>query len=295
MKRIIKFCFCLFLVFILLIYLRNNYINNDKGLLAFIINSNEYSSAKKNNEIIERIFSILVKKDVLDPNNILSSKRDVFYDAINSDDVFSLEIDDDPIIYLYSTHQTEEYKMLSNDLYNFVPTVMTASYILEDLLEEKGFNVIVEQRSVKEGLNANGWDYSYSYRISKQYLLDAKNNYPTLKYFIDIHRDSVYDKSISTVNIDGKSYAKLMFLLGQNRDNYEENYNIVKLLENDLNANYNGIMRNIYFQKDYTYNQEMYINTFLVEVGTYHNTIDEVYNSMVAFADTLERYIMGGL
>ena len=234
----------------------------------------------------------MVKKDILDPNNILSSKgqENVFF---NDDDFLLLDSNNSPLIYLYSTHQTEEYKMLSNQLYNFTPTVMTTNYILEDLLEKKGFNVIVEEKSIKEGLNANGWDYSYSYRISKQYMLEAKEKYPTLKYFIDIHRDSVPDKSMSTINIGGDNYAKLMFLLGQNRDNYTENYNIVMRLEKDLMTNYDGILRNTYFQKEYTYNQEFDINCFLIEVGTYHNTIDEVYNSMMALANTLEKYIKG--
>ena len=46
--------------------------------------------------------------------------------------------------------------------------------------------------------------YSYSYIISKQFIESAKLNNPTLKYYIDIHRDS-QPASITTIDIEGKS------------------------------------------------------------------------------------------
>lgn len=292
MKRIMKIIFCLFLIYITAFYVKDNLALETDGLLSFIINNNSYSSASKSNQIIKRVFNILAKKNVLDPNSTLdNSILDIKEIPFN----IPSDNNDEAIIYLYSTHQTEEYQTLKNELYNFTPTVMTTSYILEDLLEEKGFKVIVEEKSVKKVLAERKWDYSYSYRISREYMEQAKKDNPSLKYFIDIHRDAVFDKSISTKSINGSNYAKIMFLLGQNRDNYENNLAIVKKLEADLNKNYEGITRNTYFQKSYTYNQDFSDDTFLIEVGTTHNTIDEVYNSMVALADTLERYIGGKL
>ena len=55
--------------------------------------------------------------------------------------------DKDALVYIYNTHQTEEYAMLEN--YNLTPTVHTASYILKDKLKEIGIESIVESKDLK--------------------------------------------------------------------------------------------------------------------------------------------------
>ena len=124
---------------------------------------------------------------------------------------------------------------------------------------------------------------------------DSIIKYPTLTYFIDIHRDGVSSKNIVTAKINEKNYAKLMFLIGTNRKNYKENEKIIKTLEKGLEESYKGITRNTYYQKSYSYNQDFSDNTFLIEVGASQNTIDEVYNSMEALSNILAKYIKGEL
>lgn len=272
MKKFIKFLFLVFIFTICFIYINKKIINN-----LFKID-------KDNKDILYDIFNILVKNEELNPNILLSNNIVL----TNNDD--KIIENKKPLVYLYNTHQTEGYQVLDNALYNFKPTVMTASYILEDLLKREGILCVVEKRSIKDVLNLRGWDYSYSYRISKEYMTDALNNNPSLKVFIDLHRDSVYDKSISTVNINGNNYAKIMFLMGQNRNNYDANLKKVKELESILNDMYPSITRNTYLQPKYSYNEEFNDDTYLIEVGTEHNTIDEVYRSMEALAKALARY-----
>ena len=38
------------------------------------------------------------------------------------------------LVYLYNSHQSEEYKASNNEIYNVKPTVMTTSYILREML-----------------------------------------------------------------------------------------------------------------------------------------------------------------
>ena len=54
---------------------------------------------------------------------------------------------------------------------------------------------------------------------------------------------------------------------------------------------YKGILRNTYFRKEYAYNQDISTKSFIIEVGGQDNTIEEVYNSMVAFSDCLAYYL----
>ena len=113
-------------------------------------------------------------------------------------------------------------------------------------------------------------------------------------YFIDLHRDSV-KRSITTTEIDGVSYAKTMFLLGLENENYMKNKEVMTSLNNYLDSNYKGLSRGIYEKQGYgvngIYNQDFNSNTMLIEVGGVDNTIDEVANSLKIIANCLYNYI----
>ena len=49
-----------------------------------------------------------------------------------------------PIVYLYNTHQLEEYSSDYLEVYNIKPTVLLASLILKDYLSKMGIDCIVE-------------------------------------------------------------------------------------------------------------------------------------------------------
>ena len=85
-----------------------------------------------------------------------------------------------------------------------MPTVQMNNYILEEKFEEKNYSTIVEEKSIKEVLNQHGWNYAGSYQASRVFLEEAKKNYPTLKYFIDVNRDSL-SKDRTTITNENKS------------------------------------------------------------------------------------------
>ena len=113
-----------------------------------------------------------------------------------------------PLIYIYNTHDTEEYLENNNHLST---TVKSASLMLKSNLLVYDIGSIVEERSVYT--NLHGQNYIHSYQVSRTFLEEAilKNN--TLNYFIDIHRDSV-TKEYTQIIINDKEYAKMMFVLG---------------------------------------------------------------------------------
>lgn len=201
---------------------------------------------------------------------------------------------DKPIIYIYSTHSNEEYSYTKNDIYNIIPTVKTASYILEDELKKLGINSIIEEENTIDILNSRGLLYKDSYKISRELLENKKLEYNSLSYFIDVHRDSV-KKSITTTLINDKSYAKVMFVLGLENPNYFENKKVITEINDYLNLNYPGLSRGIYEKKgsgvNGVYNQDFNKNTMLIEIGGIDNTIEEVSNSVKAIANALYNYI----
>ncbi len=211
----------------------------------------------------------------------------------------TLEVDkvlynDTPLIYIYNTHANEEYSYSKNDIYNIVPTVMTASNILENELKKYGIESIVEKNNTTSIVNNRGLPFSSSYKVSRELLEDANNNNPSLKYFIDLHRDSV-ERKVTTIEINGISYAKIMFLLGLENPNYEENKEVMQSLNNYLEENYKGLSRGIYEKKgkgvNGVYNQDYNKFVMLIEVGGVDNTIDEVYNSLKIISECLNNYI----
>jgi stage II sporulation protein P len=126
------------------------------------------------------------------------------------------------------------------------------------------------------------------------YLENAKKKNSSLLYFVDLHRDSV-SKKISTITINGKSYAKTMFLLGLENANYKENEKIIKKLDNWLDINYPGLSRGIYKKSgkgvNGVYNQDFSKNCILIEVGGSENTTEEVANSIEVIAQMLNYYL----
>ncbi|MDD6479839.1 MAG: stage II sporulation protein P [Clostridium sp.] len=200
----------------------------------------------------------------------------------------------DPIVYIYNTHQKEEYTVEKNEPYNITPTVLTTSYMLEEQLLKHGIKSVVEESSVSEALNKNKWKYASSYKVTKTFLEKAKEKYPSLKFYIDVHRDSV-KYSITTKTINDKKYARVMFLIGLENKNYEENLKVTEAINSEVEKKYPGLSRGIYKKKgkevNGVYNQDFSSNCILIEFGGNKNTIDEVYNTVIALGEIISNYI----
>ena len=275
------------LLFTLTFYLSYNLELNDLNKNILNILTKEFN----NNKEVYRIDFMNIYINSLKNNN---------HFIINNKEEITLEVDKvaynttEPVIYIYSTHSNEEYSYLKNNVYNIVPNVKTASYILESELEKLGINSIVEEENTIDLLNSKKLPYSDSYKISRTLLENKKKEYPSLIYFIDLHRDSV-GRNATTVSINGVSYARTMFVLGLENENYLENKKVITEINDYLDLNYKGLSRGIYEKQgsgvNGVYNQDFNINTMLIEVGGVDNTIDEVSNSIKIIANSLYNYI----
>lgn len=194
----------------------------------------------------------------------------------------------EPLIYIYNSHQTEEYTPSNFVEYSVMPTVQMNNYILEEQFKKKNYSVIVEEKNIKQVLNEHGWNYASSYQASRLFLEEAKKNYPSLKYFIDVHRDSL-SKDRTTVTIDQKEYASILFLIGMENPNYSQNLEFTEKINQKINEKYPNLSKGIYKKQgpgvNGVYNQDFSPFSILVEMGGPENTIDEVLNTSLAFAD----------
>ncbi len=190
----------------------------------------------------------------------------------------------EPKIYIYNTHQTEEYKTIEN--YNLTPTVLTASYILKDMLKEYNIESIVEESDLKTELNNMGYTYKDAYKVSRSWL--EKLNNSNLKLYIDLHRDSI-NYNLSNITIDNKDYAKIMFVVGTNYD-YQENINVANSLIREIEKINKSISRGV-FTRFSVYNQDYNKNCVLIELGGPESTYESISNSLEILSLAIKNYL----
>ena len=245
-------------------------------------------SPKKETNIIKQIISLFIPTK----EETIKTMLDTTYKGLIKEEqtIPVTKEEKTPLIYIYNSHQTEEYTPSSFVEYSVMPTVQMNNYILEEKLEEANYNTIVEEKSIKQVLNEHGWNYAGSYNASRIFLEEAKDNYPTLKYFIDVHRDSL-PKERTTVTIDNKNFASILFLIGLENPNYSENLAFTEKINEKINEKYPTLSKGIYKKQgegvNGVYNQDFSPFTILVEMGGPENTIDEILNTSLAFSECL--------
>ena len=249
----------------------------DKEFVTLIVNSTFHQDT-----IIEKLTSKSL--ELTNPLKLMNNKYTKYLDT--EKEVLVKE-DNPPLIYLYNTHQLESYAPSNYAEFSINPTVIMNDYILEDIFNKKGYKVYVEESSIKDILDQNNWRYSNSYKASRILLEQRYNEYPSLKYFIDIHRDSL-SKEKTTININNKDYAKVLFIVGLENPNYENNLAFTEKINNKINELYPNLSKGIYKKSgpgvNGIYNQDFSKNTILIEIGGEENTTTEVLNTALAFA-----------
>lgn len=250
-----------------------------------IFSSNKFIELLKSTSINEIQYSDIK----LNGEYLINVGLSTFDDITFTKEVFKQEEKDiepttNPRIYIYNTHQTEEYATLEN--YNLTPTVLTASFILKDKLNDYGIESIVETSDLKTDMNKNGYNYNQAYRVSRSWLENL--NLENLDLYIDLHRDSL-NYELSNINIDGKDYAKIMFVVGTDHD-YEANMDLVKKLVSNIESINKDISRGIFTRKS-IYNQDYSSNCVLIELGGPESTYESLSNSIDVLALAIKNYL----
>ena len=319
--RVIKILFLITIIYISFSYSfyyslrRNKDINNSNFIKSLVRmgNSNNLYNNKLIN-VVNSTINFITHVDITKPSSIIASyvSKTNNYNSItleHNDDYSNLEelkkissyIEDPykvdiskPIIYLYNTHQLENYNNKNLSIYNITPNVLMASYILKEKLNKNGISTIVEDTNLSEFLNLNHWNYASSYKATRMLLLEKMNKYDSLKYFIDIHRDSV-NRNSTTVTINNKTYAKILFVIGLEHKNYEYNLEVTNKLNDLIKEDYPSLTKGIYKKSgkgvDGIYNQDVDKNCILIEIGGVDNTIEEVYNTLEVLSNVLTKFV----
>ncbi len=330
-KKKFRFVITKLLFLVVIIYLtyaltlkyliRKNIDITDDKYVSYLINKS-YKKDNKYTLIVNESLKLLSGINLKNPSTLLDSKiknsnklnetyEDYKKDAKAGEDDYdssvyekltsyisnpNYDVIDDPQVYIYNTHQLETYSNSGLENVNITPNIMMTSYLLSEKLNKLKVPSIVEDTNMQEFIKISNLDSSEPYSVSRIFINNVKNKYPSLKYFIDIHRDSV-SKDISTCKIDDKNYARILFVIGTTNPNYQLNEKLAKSLDEISDNLYSCMSRGIYEKEtkgwNLVYNQDLSSNGILIEVGAKENTMDEVLNTIDALSVVLKTYIKG--
>lgn len=207
----------------------------------------------------------------------------------------------DKIVYIYQSHSWESYLPLivgakvpddaSSNNSNI--NVIAIGKMLSEQLEKNGIRTIHDTTNMNVALKNKGWGYNESYDLTRDNVQGVMSNNKSLKYLIDIHRDS-QKREITTININGKSYARFSFIVGKEHKNFEENLRFAKELNKRIEQSFPGLSRGVFIKRksegNGVYNQDLSNRSILIEVGGVDNNLAELKISIDAFAEVFSQY-----
>ena len=276
-------------------------INNK--IINYILNDNRYAYTHDN--VYENILFKSTTSKINNPVRLLPLKftykekkkenNNVIENEEVNEEVEVTNINEvKPLIYLYNSHQKESYDMEYMEDYNVNPTVLMVSYMMKERFDKMGLYTIVEENDITKYLNENNMKYYQSYEASRHYLLDIMQKYDSIILYIDVHRDSI-DYKYSTVNIDDKSCAKIMFVIGKEHDNYLKNLENANKLNDMIKEKYPNLTRGVLEKEGKNangiYNQDLSSNIMLIEMGGNYNNIEEVLNTVDLITPIIGEYV----
>jgi len=258
-------------------------ISNKKYINNILSDSFNLSISNLLNYLDENIFNtptFFLKKQLKQSNNSLKIVNNI--------------IKEKPIVYIYNSHQGEEYSYKYLEEYNIIPTVLTASYMLSEKLNKYDIHAIVEENNILKYMDENNLDHSGSYIASRFFINKIIKQYDSIDLFIDLHRDAINHDN-SYIQIEGKDCAKILFVIGLENPRYHNNLKVAEKLNLIINNKYPNLSRGIMKKQGYgvngIYNQDLNSNVILIEVGGYENNIEEVNNTLDLLAIAIKEYL----
>lgn len=231
-------------------------------------------------------------KDVITNNHITLQERN----SATTTNVNTQE----PLVYIYQTHNSESFLTETkttdpNQAFHDVKNITLVGERLSQSLKNKGINSIQDKTDIMTILEEKNLPFTESYKVSREPLEEALANNKTIEMVFDIHRDS-RKRSDTTITMNGIEYPRIAFIVSKTSDNYEFNIKFAELLHTYLEEDYPHLSRGV-FVKDNTsnqntYNQDLFGNSVLVEIGGYENTLDEEYRTVDALSEVIKEILL---
>ncbi len=211
-----------------------------------------------------------------------------------------------PVIMLYSTHSNESYRKVDGQVYKEMvnSNTMNTSYNILRVNRELSTLLADTHHLPIYFCNTDheqGKYYTTSYERSLKSITQAMEDYPALRVFLDIHRDSAKEGNEDDyVMIDGKACARVMFVVGTGegrtgtgfkiKPNWESNLALAELFTEEINRIAPGLCKKVRINTG-RYNQHVSDTALAIEVGHNQNTLEEALNAMPYLAQGINNVL----
>jgi len=202
---------------------------------------------------------------------------------------------EEPLVLIMHTHGSESYLPAGYDFYSpdekfrSLDENENVVHIGEVLAEElKKLGII----AVHDKTLYDQTDFNRSYNYSRVGIKEYLRKYPTIKFVIDVHRDSVFDSKGNNIKplteINGEKSAQLMLVVGTDQagavhPDWQKNLTFATHLQQTMNDTFPTLARPINLRTA-AFNQALSPGSVLLEVGSCGNTIEEAENAISLFA-----------
>lgn len=233
------------------------------------------------------------------PLEVLLKEQEVAEDQLEKDVQSEEKAAEAPLensVFIYHTHNLESFLPLlkeTKDVNKAFTSDERANVVglgqgLANRLIKSGIGVHHDRTNVNQELLNRKWKYTASYKLSSEIVKEVSSNNPDLRYYIDIHRDSAR-RDKTTKEINGKSYARLYFIIGKENKDYHKNLAFAEKLHAEIEKRYPGLSRGVFLKNKLdgngVYNQDVSDRAILVELGGVDNSLDELNRTMDAFSE----------
>jgi stage II sporulation protein P len=211
----------------------------------------------------------------------------------------------EPTILIYHTHTTEAYTKTTEDYKettaqrsedNNYNIVSIGEDLTRYLTSKYGYSVLHDTTNHEPP--RLGTSYERSLTTMEKY----RDEYSSMKVYIDIHRDAFIENSseAQTVEIDGKQVARVLFVVGTGEGqngtpfsilpDWESNYKLANQITEKLNENHPGLAKAVRVSKG-RYNQHISNMCMLIEIGNNANTLQEARNAIPYVAEAIDQVL----
>lgn len=235
----------------------------------------------------------------------ITNTSDNTFDASLFDGAFAARLPEEegPQVLIVHTHGSEAYTMPPGEAYeasgecrttdcNY--NVVRVGDELAAVLEEAGLSVLHDATLHDYPQYSGAYDRSLA--TIERYL----EQYPTISFVLDIHRDAISDgqgnmyKVVS--NVAGLNAAQMTFVIGTDgggleHPHWRENLKLAAAVQQNLLDDYPSLMRPITVRNS-RYNQHVTAGSLLVEMGAAGNSLDEALLSARLLGQALAETIL---
>lgn len=211
---------------------------------------------------------------------------------------------DGPLVLILHTHGTEAYSEEGSLWYtseeniprsdDITKNVVAVGEEMAQTLREAGIGVLhCETMHDKES-------YKESYTRSAETIKAMLKEYPTIRYVLDVHRDSILGSDNTKYRpvalVDGKATAQVMLVVGSDykgadHPNWKKNLALAAVLERRMLENEPGMARAVNL-RGAAFNQQFTPDSLLLEIGSCGNTLAEAKEAGHLVAQELAAVIL---